>query len=219
MPPRGRIHGGAGGVSSPQAWYQGLPPVTKGLLTSIMVVFGLYALGAITPYKLALLWQPMWKGFEIWRPFTSAIFLGGPSIKFLIQVMLMYQYSLRYEEEPFNTGGGGGSADYACMLLFGIAVMDTLSLAFFSLPFLSSPLMYYIIYVWSRKSPDTPVSYWGVVVQAVYAPWVLLAFNVVTGDSVFAPLLGIGVGHLFYFLVDVLPDSHGVDKVSTPAYL
>lgn len=32
-------------------------------------------------------------------------------------------------------------------------------------------------------------------------------------------LLGIAVGHLFYFLVDVLPDLHDIDLLQTPRFL
>eukprot|EP00953_Heterococcus_sp_UTEX-ZZ885_P001682 1434-Heterococcus_DN1.PRE.1 len=61
------------------------------------------------------------------------------------------QYSIRYEKDAFDTGGGGGSADYLWMLVFGTTVLSILSLAFFQLPFLSFPLMFMVIYVWSRK--------------------------------------------------------------------
>ncbi|CAN0186222.1 unnamed protein product [Hapterophycus canaliculatus] len=32
-------------------------------------------------------------------------------------------------------------------------------------------------------------------------------------------LLGIAIGHLFYFLVDVLPDLHDIDLLQTPQFL
>lgn len=36
------------------------------------------------------------------------------------------------------------------------------------------------------------------------------------GASIFMALLGIAVGHLYYFLVDVLPDLHDIDLFTTP---
>lgn len=33
------------------------------------------------------------------------------------------------------------------------------------------------------------------------------------------PLLGIAVGHLYYFLVDILPDLHDIDLLHTPKFL
>lgn len=40
--------------------------------------------------------------------------------------------------------------------------------------------------------------------------------RVVTGNPIFMGLLGIAIGHLFYFLVDVLPDLHDIDLLRTP---
>lgn len=43
--------------------------------------------------------------------------------------------------------------------------------------------------------------------------------RVLLGKSIFLALLGIAVGHLFYFLVDVLPDLHDIDLLQTPQFL
>lgn len=44
----------------------------------------------------------------------------------------------------------------------------------------------------------------------------LRVYRVCMGSSVFHGLLGIAIGHLFYFLVDVLPDLHDIDLLRTP---
>lgn len=118
-------------------------------------------------------------------------------------------------------GGGGGSADYAYMLMFGVAVMEAVLLILFYQPFylFSQALLFYICYVWSRKNPKLSVSYWGVPVGAPFVPWVMLTFVLLTGGSIFLGLVGIAVGHLFYFLVDVLPDLHDIDLLHTPKFL
>jgi hypothetical protein len=38
------------------------------------------------------------------------------------------------------------------------------------------------------------------------------------GNSVVGPLVGIGVGHVYFFLVEVLPASHNIDLIRTPAF-
>ena len=83
----------------------------------------------------------------------------------------------------------------------------------------SQALLFYICYVWSRKNPSASVSFWGVPVGAPFVPWVMVVFKVLMGDVIFLPLLGIAVGHLFYFLVDVLPDLHDIDLLHTPKFL
>lgn len=127
----------------------------------------------------------------------------------------------RYEKDAFNTGGGGGSADYAYMLIFGFVVMETIMLLLFYSPLIliTQGVLFYIMYVWSRKNPSMSVSMWGIVINAMYVPWVMIAIEVLLGYSIFLALLGIAVGHLFYFLVDVLPDLHDIDLLQTPQFL
>lgn len=130
-------------------------------------------------------------------------------------------YHTRYEKDAFTTGGGGGSADYAFMLIFGFAVMETIVLLLFYTPafVLTSATISYISYVWSRKNPRMSVSLWGIHITAVYVPWVMLCIYLLIGMDIFYPLLGIAVGHLYYFLVDVLPDLHDIDLLKTPEFL
>ena len=77
-------------------------------------------------------------------------------------------------------------------------------------------MLYLVLYVWSRRNPTQQVSLYGFPVQAVMLPWALCAFNMVIGNSLLLPLMGIGVGHLYYFAIEVLPDAYGVDVVKTP---
>ncbi|CAM9507154.1 unnamed protein product [Chrysoparadoxa australica] len=224
--PRARI-GQVGAANSPEQWYKELPPVSKVLLTSIVGCTLLVLTGVVSPYSLALFWDSVWNKFEIWRFYTSVVFLGAPSFPFLMNLFIFGQYSIRYEKDPFNTGGGGGSADYCWMLIFGavshkettLTVLSVLSITFLNQPFLAKPLMFMVIYVWSRKTPNAVASFWGIQVQSVYVPWVMVAFQLLIGNSIYHPLMGIGVGHLYYFLVDVLPDRYGKEILFTPNFL
>jgi Derlin-2/3 len=150
MPPAGRV-ATVGQGNSPEEWFKSLPGVSKVLIVSIIGSTLLVMVGVVSPYSLALLWDPLWNKFEAWRLFTSAVFLGTPSFPFLMNLLIFVQYSIRYEKDAFDTGGGGGSADYAWMLVFGTTVLSILSIAFFNVPFLAVPLMFMVIYVWSRK--------------------------------------------------------------------
>lgn len=87
----------------------------------------------------------------------------------------------RYEKDAFNTGGGGGSADYAFMLLFGFVCIETSLLLLFYQPYLifTEALRFYICYVWSRKNPGMSVSFWGIPINALYVPWVMVAMRYV----------------------------------------
>jgi hypothetical protein len=61
------------------------------------------------------------------------------------------------------------------------------------------------------------ISIWGFPVQSKNLPWVIMALHLFTGGSVFEDLIGLAVGHLYYFLTSVLPDSHGYEVLKTPS--
>lgn len=74
-------------------------------------------------------------------------------------MFLLYQYSKQYEGGVvFNTGGGGGTADYAYMLLLG-ALVILISGSLFGLGvFFGKTLIFYVLYVWSKRNPTAQVS-------------------------------------------------------------
>ena len=43
--------------------------------------------------------------------------------------------------------------------------------------------------------------------------------NLLIGNPIILPLLGIAVGHVFYFLHYLAPTNMGVDLIKTPAFL
>ena len=47
-------------------------------------------------------------------------------------------------------------------------------------------------------------------------PWVYIAFRLVMGVSIVSAVAGAVIGHIFYFLVDALPLTHGVHVIRTP---
>ena len=56
-------------------------------------------------------------------------------------------------------------------------------------------------------------------IQSKYMPWAMMAFRVLTGGELFADLIGVGVGHLYYFLTNVFPESHGYMLLKTPGFI
>ena len=56
--------------------------------------------------------------------------------------------------------------------------------------------------------------------QAPYLPWVLLGFSLLLGNAVLVDLMGIAVGHIYYFLEDVFPLQEGGFRVlKTPSFI
>ncbi|KAG5519290.1 hypothetical protein PMAC_001915 [Pneumocystis sp. 'macacae'] len=76
-----------------------------------------------------------------------------------------------------------------------------------SLTFLASPLSFCLIYLWSRRNPSVRLSFLGLFVfNAPYLPWILLWFSFVLHNTIpKGDLLGMFVGHIYYYLKDVVP--------------
>ena len=72
--------------------------------------------------------------------------------------------------------------------------------------FLGSALSFTMLYTWSRRNADVRMSFLGFFqFNAPYLPWVMLMFSALLGNSVTMDLIGIAVGHTYYFLEFVYP--------------
>jgi Derlin-2/3 len=140
-------------------------------------------------------------------------------MQFVMQLFMLVQYSSRYELSPFNTGGGGSSADYLLMLVFGAAALLLLN-CYLGYYVLGGSLVSMVTYLWSCREPHALVSFWGFTLQAMYLPWALAALSFLMGgtSAMISPLMGIGVGHLYYFLIETLPLEYDVDLLKTPEF-
>jgi Derlin-2/3 len=77
---------------------------------------------------------------------------------------------------------------------------------FLNVLFYGSALTFMIVYLWSRRNRHMRMLVFGmIVVDAPYLPWTLLAISLVMGNPVLSDLLGIAVGHVYYYLADVYP--------------
>ena len=123
------------------------------------------------------------------------------------------QYSTRLENDPYRTGGGP-KADYAFMLIFGGFILCCIGL-FMNFAFLGPSMVFMIVYCWSRREPEAPVSIWGFKMQGLYLPWALMALQVLMGGSPVMDLVGVVAGHVYYFLVEVLPIQQGQPSLLT----
>ena len=182
--------------------------MTKILFTGTLGMTLCQTLGVLSPHSMAADMGSVWRRFELQRLFLSFLYAGGFSFNFAMHLYMLYDFCKKYEANPFNTGAGGNSADFLWMVIFGMVVIHALNYLV-ELHFLAEPLLYMIIYVWSRREPDQPIKMFGVgPFKSVYLPWVYMAIRVVMGGSPLSILLGIGAGHFFYFFYEVMPVSH-----------
>ena len=67
-----------------------------------------------------------------------------------------------------------------------------------------------LVYVWARRNPFVRMNFFGLLTfQAPYLPYVLLGFSLLLGNSVSVDLLGMAVGHTYYYLEDIFPNQPG----------
>jgi hypothetical protein len=102
------------------------------------------------------------------------------------------------------------------MLFFGAIIMlisTVVSETFGRIRFLGHPLTFMMVYLWARDPENYHIrmSFFGVVqFNAPYLPWVLLIFSLVLGNPVEMDVLGIIVGHTYYFLDSIYPQVANV---------
>lgn len=212
-------------TQSPQDMYWSMAPVTRGYMTLVVLTTIAVEFGLVNPASLLLNWKLIFYRFEIWRVVTCFIFFGGFGLGFLFQVYFLVKYSGMMEADPFPSGGGshqGTTADYFFMLVVGALVMFLVTI-FFPMPVLGSCMVFMIIYTWSRRNPQQPMSFFGFKFAGIYTPWVLVAFHVLVGHSPVPDLIGIAAGHVYYFVQEVLPVADtplkGRRLLHTPTFL
>lgn len=83
------------------------------------------------------------------------------------------------------------------------------------------PMILSVLYVWCQLNRDTIVNFWfGTRFKAMYLPWVLLAFNMILSNGGMFSVVGIVVGHLYFFLKFKYPQElGGPSYLETPAFL
>ncbi|KMZ74387.1 Derlin-1 [Zostera marina] len=204
-------------MSSPGEFYKSLPPISKAFGTLCFVTTVLVQFSLLSPVDIALLHNEAFFKFQVWRFITNFFFLGVFSFSFAIQLLFVARYGVQLEKDSFN----GRTADFLWMMIFGalsLLVLSTVPLL--RIFFLGSSMVFMLIYIWSREYHNTKISIYGIFqMKAFYFPWAMLALNVIFGNSIIPDLLGLLVGHLYYFLAILHPLSGGKNILATPLWV
>ncbi|XP_028679803.2 LOW QUALITY PROTEIN: derlin-2 [Erpetoichthys calabaricus] len=196
--------------------YLQIPPVTRAYTTACVLTTAAVQLEFITPFQLYFNPDLIVKRYQLWRLITNFLFFGPLGFSFLFNMIFLYRYCRMLEEGSFR----GRTADFVFMFLFG-GILMTLFGLFASLFFLGQAFTIMLVYIWSRRNPYVRMNFFGLLnFQAPFLPWVLMGFSLLLGNSIVIDLLGIGVGHVYYFLEDVFPNQPGGRKLLvTPSLL
>eukprot|EP01138_Halocafeteria_seosinensis_P012201 gb/GECG01012469.1/.p1 GENE.gb/GECG01012469.1/~~gb/GECG01012469.1/.p1 ORF type:complete len:116 (+),score=6.09 gb/GECG01012469.1/:1-348(+) len=63
------------------------------------------------------------------------------------------------------------------------------------------------------------MSFFGFKFQGFYLPWVMLVVGILLGNDPTPDLMGIIIGHIYYFFQEVLPQTKGLRLLYTPEFL
>lgn len=200
-------------------WYWGVPQLTRYWFTGSVVLPLIGRIGLVSPYSMVLMWDKLAYSFHIWRPVTAVLYYPiSPQTGFhyLINLYFLYSYSSALENGQFS----GNPAEYAFLLLFCWVCLVILG-CFLQLYLLMDPMVLAVLYIWCQLNRDTIVQFWfGMQFKAMYLPWVLLAFNMIIQGGGWMELMGILVGHLYFFLVFKYPqDLGGRQLIGAPQFL
>ncbi|XP_030074343.1 derlin-3 [Microcaecilia unicolor] len=196
--------------------YMQIPAVTRTYTTACVITTAAVQLELITPFQLYFNPDLIFRKFQLWRLVTNFLFFGPLGFSFFFNMIFLYRYCRMLEEGSFR----GRTADFVFMFLFG-GLLITLFGLFASLFFLGQAFTIMLVYIWSRRNPYIRMNFFGLLnFQAPFLPWVLMGFSLLLGNSILIDLLGIVVGHLYYFLEDVFPNQPGGKKLLlTPGWL
>lgn len=183
-------------------WYMEIPVVSRIYLTGALLTTAACAVDIISPFNLYYSANLIFQEGQIWRLVTTFLFFGMFSFDFLFHMYFLVRYCRLLEEGDYR----GRTAHFVMFILFGVSIMTVLVGPFVSVHFLGSSLTFMMVYVWGRRNEDVRMSFMGLFpFNAPYLPWVMLGFSVVLGNPAVIDIIGIIVGHSYYFLEYVFP--------------
>ena len=182
-------------------------------------------LGVLNILDLYLNFSLVTERFELWRLVTTFTYMGDLGLSFVLKMYFAIRYSKLLEEGHYR----GRTADFVMMWIFGAfsllglnAVCHVYKFSSWKPPvFLGPALVNAILYIWARRSPYIRMDFMGLFrFPAPCLPWVILGLELVLENgSIAFDVLGILVGHLFYFLTDTYPRTSGRHLLPTPGFL
>ncbi|MCO5605646.1 hypothetical protein L7F22_059829 [Adiantum nelumboides] len=157
-------------------------------------------------------------------PFEDAKWMQGTQLKDSLHLVNAYNDSLeaRYGVQLEQGAFQGRTADFLWMMLFSMFTLLGIGIIIppLRLPIMGPSLVFMLLYLWSREYANARVNIMGLFsVQGFYLPWVMLLLNVIFGSPLVTDLMGIVVGHVYYFLTVLHPRNGGRNFLKTPSWV
>ncbi|XP_042031418.1 derlin-1-like isoform X1 [Salvia splendens] len=194
-------------MSTPMEYYRSIPPVTKTYAVVCLLTTAAYHLDLYDPRSIALFYSDIFKKFQVWRFITPFFFLGPFSLPFALRLLTILVYGVQLERGPYDKR----TADLAWMYIFGaMTLLVIAAIPYLWHPFTGPCVVYVLVYNWAREFPNARVNVHGLFeLKGFYMPWYMLVVDLLVGNRIKQGLIGIGAGHLYYFLSVLYPISSG----------
>merc|ERR1711959_371612 len=177
------------------------PPVTRCYIIASVSLMVLCSLDVLSPFSLYLNWQLIIHELQLWRLVTCFLFFGTFGLSFFWNTYVLMFYCSSLEDQAFHSK----SADFLWMLICGAGMLLFLTFFFGNTYFISGAMIDLMTYVWGRRHSTARMQVLFLTVRAVYLPWVLALISLLMGGNIQDHLMGIAVGHVYYFFTDVYP--------------
>lgn len=196
--------------------YKSILPITRIYITLIGIVTAISLAVGEEATQVFLALDPIrtFNGFEFWRPFTAAAFLGPPSIGWLMNAYYLFEYGSSLEK-------AFGTPQHIIFVFSQLCILTMLSVIL-QQPFFGSSMITAMLHVLSRMMPNQkvkwlifPVPYWSL-------PYGLMASDILQQSSIMSALphiIGILSGHFYYFHKFVWTKLGGEDWLVAPNFL
>lgn len=193
-----------------------MPVVTRAYTTACVITTLAVQLDLVSPFQLYFNPILIVEQYQLWRLITTFLFFGNVSFSFFFNMIFTYRYCRMLEEGSFRRR----TADFVMMFIYGGIAMISIAFAI-DLLFLGHAFTIMLVYVWSRRNPFVILNFFGLLnFPAPYLPWVLLGFSLLLRNTISVDIVGMAVGHVYYFAEDVFPRLRGGFRIlETPPIL
>ncbi len=198
--------------------YKQIPIVTRMYLSVVLMCSVVDAASGQlldTAKTFSLDWKRTLFGLELWRPLTSAAYLGPVSMHWATNIYFLITYGVILENNY-------GSAAQLMLTLTNVMVLLLLG-GLMGFPFVSTPLISSFIYVSSRVDPMVIIPFkFDIRLRSWMLPYALMVIDCLEAQSTSAALphiIGILSGHFYHFVSHIYPKMGGKAWLQPPGWL
>eukprot|EP01059_Diplonema_ambulator_P031222 TRINITY_DN5673_c0_g1_i1.p1 TRINITY_DN5673_c0_g1~~TRINITY_DN5673_c0_g1_i1.p1 ORF type:complete len:203 (+),score=60.83 TRINITY_DN5673_c0_g1_i1:88-696(+) len=176
-----------------KAWYNDLPVITRWHMTVLVTTAVMVQMGVVHERNIAYNWQLVARG-QVWRLLTSFAFVDRLGMGFMFYLQTHFFMGLALESDK-NTAGHA----YFLMLVMPLTILVVVLLGVQAY-FLSHALYTAIMFYFSQRHPNVPVSLMGlIVIPGSQLIWWTFAFQVVSGQPLEVMLIGLACAAVLWY--------------------